>query len=71
MANEKFDILEFRCVIEPDLTHLYIRVSQAPDSPPMGGWYHTAIPASQPGLPALEQALVTSSYLTQWGRKAP
>jgi len=71
MANEKYDILEFRAVIKPEWTELYILLSQAPDSPPMAGWYKKIIPANgEPAVPALQHALVTGDYF-KWDRGAP
>ena len=72
MANSTFEVLEFRAVIEPDLTHLYIRTSAASDGMlGVGGWYHKVIPASKPAMDVLRDALVTCDYLTDWDRGGP
>lgn len=74
MANSTYDILEFRCVIKPDWTELYIRCSADSDGGVLvGGWYKAIVPKEKPSLEALREALVSGAYLTgdEWSRGAP
>ena len=71
MGDATYQVLEARFVLEPELTHLYVRCS--PDSDGgwlVGGWYHKVLPASAAALPALAEALEKADYLL-WGRGAP
>ena len=70
MANSTYDILEFRCVVLPEWTELYVRISNPTDFLPIGGWYKKIIPATEQSLPALQHALLYSEYLS-WDRGAP
>lgn len=74
MANSKFDILEYRCVIDGPLTHIYIRISDANAFKPIGGWYKKTLTEDDaPSLPALEHAFTNQSYLIDddWTRESP
>lgn len=72
MADATYEVLEFRAVIEPDWTRLYIRCG--PDSDGgilVGGWYTTTVSKDTPAMDALRDALASSSYLTEWDKGAP
>lgn len=72
MTDATYEVLEFRAVIEPELTRLYILCG--PDSDGgllVGGWYTKTIPASEPAIEALTEALCGMTYLTKWDRGAP
>ena len=71
MANSTYDILEFRAVIQPDWTELYIRITHPTDFLPIGGWYKKVIPKESAALDEMRKALVSQSYLTEWDRGAP
>lgn len=72
MANSKFEILEFRAVIEPELTRLYIRCGPTSDGMVgVQGWWTTTIPKDKPALDALMNAFANNSFLTEWDRGAP
>lgn len=71
MPNAKFDVLEFRAVVKPEWTELYIRTSQASDGTlGVGGWWKKVIGKDEQALEALEDALKTSDYFN-WDRGAP
>ncbi len=72
MANSSFDVLEFRAVIKPDFTELYILAGPVSEGMiGVQGWYKKTIPVSEPALPALEKALHSLSFLTDWDRGYP
>lgn len=72
MANATFDILEYRCLIKPEWTELYIRTGPASDGTlGVGGWYKKYFPPSVPSLPALDHAIRTACFITEWDRGAP
>lgn len=68
MANSTYEILEFRAVIKPHWTELYVLCS--PDSDGgilIGGWYKKTIPPTEPALSTLTEALLTCDYL-KWDK---
>ncbi len=72
MANATFEVLEFRAVVKPEFTELYILTSQASDGTlGVGGWFKKTIPPSKAALDELRDALVKCSYLVEWDRGAP
>lgn len=74
MADATFEILEFRAVVKPNWTELYIRCGPDTDGGMLvGGWYKCTIPPSVPSLDALRAAFVSSSFLVsdEWSRGAP
>ena len=71
MANSTYAVIEARFVLEPELTHLYVRCSPDSDGGMLvGGWYHKVLPVSVPALDALVEALTKAEYLL-WERGAP
>jgi hypothetical protein len=70
MANSYYDVLEYRCVLKPEVTELFVRISNANDFMPISGWYKKTIPAIEPSMPALEKALASQEYLF-WEQAAP
>ncbi len=72
MANSTYEILEFRAVVKPNWTELYILCGPDSDGGVLvGGWYKTTIDPKTPSLDALRDALVNCKYLTEWDRGAP
>ena len=72
MANATYQILEFRAVIEPHWTKLYIRCGPDSDGGVLvGGWYTKTVAQSVPAMDALREAMRTQAYLTAWDRGAP
>jgi hypothetical protein len=72
MGNASYEVLEFRAVIKPEWTELFVRTSPASDGTlGVGGWYKKIIPAADPALPALADAILRSAYLTEWDRGTP
>lgn len=72
MANANYEVLEFRVVIKPELSELYILCGPTSDGTlGVQGWHKKVIPASVSALPALQQALIDCSYLTEWDTGAP
>lgn len=72
MGDSTYEVLEFRAVIERELTRLYILCGPDSDGGMLvGGWYTKTIAASEPALDALTEALTTQAYLTKWNRGAP
>lgn len=74
MANSTYEILEFRCVIKPDWTELYIRCSPDSDGGGLvGGWYKAIVSKDKPAVDAIRDALVSGAYLTsnEWSKGAP
>lgn len=71
MANAEFDILEFRVVVKPSWTELYVRTGQASDGTlGVAGWWKKTIPLHEPALPALQDALVKMDFFN-WDRGTP
>jgi hypothetical protein len=70
MANSTYPILETRCVVEEAYSFIYVKIGDANDFIPIGGWYRAVISAEVPCLPFLENALCTQAYLS-WTRKSP
>lgn len=71
MGTAKYDVLEMRCVIEPELSRLYVRCG--PDSDGgflVGGWYTKTLPPSSPALDFLVEAMRKQDYLL-WDRGTP
>ena len=72
MADATYEVLELRAVIESELTRLYILCGPDSDGGMLvGGWYTKTIPASEPALDALAEALTTQAYLVKWDKGAP
>lgn len=74
MANSSYEVLEFRAVIKPHWTEIFIRCSADSDGGGLvGGWYKTTIPPTKPALDAIREALVSADYLVgdEWSRGAP
>jgi hypothetical protein len=70
MATSKYDILELRAVVKPQWSELYVRISDANDFMPIGGWYKKVIPDTAATLEELSKAVVTQEFLF-WDRGAP
>lgn len=71
MANSTFEILEIRAVIKPELSELYVLLSQPSDGMiGVQGWWKKTIPASEQALTTLQQALETQDFFN-WDRGAP
>lgn len=73
MANSTFEVLEFRAIIRPGWTDLYIRCSGDSDGETLvGGWYKAVITPSVPAVPELADALRSCSFLTSdtWSRSS-
>lgn len=71
MANAKHGLLEFRAVIRPGWTELYVRFG--PDNEGgalVGGWRKKIIPVDVPALDAMTKAILAQEYLL-WDRGAP
>lgn len=74
MANSTYEVLEFRAVIKPEWTELYIRCSPDSDGGGLvGGWYKSIIKPSVPAIDAIRAALVSGAYLVgdEWSKAAP
>lgn len=74
MANSHYEVLEFRALIKPEWTELYIRCGPDSDGAGLvGGWYKCIVRPSKPALEAMREALVTSAYLVSddWSKAAP
>lgn len=74
MANATYEVLEFRAVIKPEWTELYIRCSLDSDGGILvGGWYKATVKPDVPAIDAIREALVKATYLTgpEWSRGAP
>lgn len=73
MANSYYAILEYRAVIDGDVTHLYVCISDANDFMPISGWYKKTIDKDTPSLSALQEAITKQQYLLGdgWSREAP
>ncbi len=72
MANATYEILEFRAVIKPELTELYI-LCGPPSDGMLGvqGWHKKTLPASAQALDELRAAMLSGDYLTKWDVGAP
>ena len=72
MANSHFSVLEFRAIIKPEWTELFI-LAGPPSDGMLGvqGWYKRIIPPTEAAIPALTKALTDLSYLTEWDRGIP
>lgn len=75
MADATYDLLELRVVIEPELTHLYVRCGPTSDGTlGVQGWHRRTLAASQPdALQVLRDDLTSYAYLTSqdWAPAAP
>lgn len=72
MADATYAVLEIRAVIKPELTELYIRCGPPSDGMlGVQGWHKKVIPPSVPAMDALNEALATGAYLTEWDVGAP
>jgi hypothetical protein len=72
MADATYEVLEFRAVVKPSWTELYILCGPTSDGTlGVQGWHKTVIPPAQPALDALRAALVDATYLTEWDVGAP
>ena len=71
MADARYEILEFRAVVKPHWTELYVLCGPASDGTlGVQGWHKKIIEPGIPALDALREALVSSSYLL-WPFDAP
>lgn len=74
MANASYEVLEFRAVIKPEWTELYIRCSPDNESGILvGGWYKAIVKPDIPAIDAIRAALVSGAYLTdiEWSKGSP
>lgn len=75
MANSTFDLLEFRAIVKPDLTELYVLCGPTSDGMiGVQGWHKRVYPASAGAwMPLLEADLRSGEYLTsrEWSMGAP
>lgn len=74
MANSKFDVLELRFVIEPELTHAYVLCGRTSDGfLGVQGWHHKAFGPSTLILDILNGEIASMDYLVSngWGPSAP
>lgn len=70
--NSTCQVLEFRAVVKPEWTELFILTTPTSDGMlGVGGWYKKIIPPTVPALDALSTALRSDSYLTEWDRGFP
>lgn len=70
MATSTYNILEYRCIVHPDRTDLYVLIDNPVDFLPIGGWRKKSIGPDVPSLPAIGHALETQEILS-WERAAP
>jgi hypothetical protein len=72
MSNATYEILEYRAVIKPDWTELYILCGPASDGTlGVQGWHKTVISKDAVVMDALRNALLSGEYLTAWDMGAP
>lgn len=58
MGAASYGIMEVRVVIEPELTHCYVRIEAYGDCPiGVHGWHHKAFPPSVTGVEAYADAV--------------
>ena len=70
MGKAGVNVLEFRALIKPEWTELYVLIEIVGDfDPSLGGWYKKVIPKTEPALPALERAMSKMEYFN-WDRGA-
>ena len=72
MANTTYEVLEFRAVIKPDWTELYV-LCGPPSDGILGvqGWHKKIIPKDVPVMPYLQNALLKQEFLTHWDIGSP
>lgn len=71
MATSYYEFLETRTYIYPDCSEAYIRISDANDFMPIGGWYKKTVGVDTPILTVLLEAMQLQSFLTDWDRGSP
>lgn len=69
MANGKYETVEVRFLIEPELTQCYVRINADHNCPHMvQGWHHKTFPASKPVVDIVTNELYDA---VMWPLNAP
>lgn len=72
MANAKYEVLEFRAVVKPDWSELYVLCGPTSDGTlGVQGWHKKIISKDEPVLPYLSKALLNQEYLIGWDIGSP
>lgn len=73
MADASYDIREERCVIDPEITHVYVFLEARGDCPiGVQGWHYKPFPASIPVVDIMAKHMwAGGDDPVLWPQKAP